>query len=282
MTEDDDQATFRSDFTVELVRTTARRRSVLLEDQQDPDIEHYGLTYDGDDGVLEAMLVSTGKDRTVSEMSPEAKRGRIRFLMQNRHGTPFEHNSMIFRSEAPIFVYREWHRHRIGISINEMSGRYTELPGVFYIPPPQRPLVQVGKPGHYTYEAGTPADYEWLRSDMQMQAVLQYESYKKRLRLGYAKEVARMSLGVNIYSSMYWTCNARSLMAFLSLRTRREPFWIPTQQPLDYFMKNPGGAMFPSGPMWEIEASANALEQVFATLFPITYEAWNEFGRVCP
>lgn len=272
-----DQPTFRSDFTVELVQAAPSVGAV----------PHVG---DGDDSVLRAMLVSTNKDDTVSEMSEGEKRGKINFLMKNRHGTPFEHNSMTFRSEAPIVVYREWHRHRIGISINEMSGRYVELPGVFYIPPRERPLVQVGKPGAYTYVAGTNEQYDWLVADMQEQALFQYTSYQERLERGYAKEVARMSLGVNIYSSMYWTCNARSLMSFLSLRTRSEPFWEAAGEQHvaqgegaeKIFVQRPGGAMFPSGPMWEIEASARAMEQVFETLFPITYKAFCDFGRVCP
>lgn len=268
--------TFRSDFTVELVQAAPSIGAV----------PHVG---NGDDSVLRAMLVSTNKDDIVSEMSEGAKRGRINSLMRGRHGTPFEHNSMTFRSEAPIVVYREWHRHRIGVSINEMSGRYTELPGVFYIPPRERPLVQVGKTMAYQFENGTDEQYEWLVEDMKDQAEYQYHSYQDRLARGYAKEVARMSLGVNIYSSMYWTCNARSLMAFLSLRTRSEPFWneVDPEESAEvngpgFFYRSPGGAMFPSGPMWEIEASARAMEKVFKTLFPITYEAWDQNGRVAP
>lgn len=129
--------TFRSDFTVDLV-------------------EQLG----SDDSVLRAMLISTLKDASVDDMPREAKAGRIRYLMKGRHGTPFEHNIMTFRSEAPIFVYREWHRHRIGVSINEQSGRYVELPPMFYIPPPERALKQVGKPGAYEYVAGTAEDYD--------------------------------------------------------------------------------------------------------------------------
>lgn len=272
-----EQPTFRSDFTVELVGT-----SVTAWHEGDA-----GET--GDHAVLRAMLVSTGKDDSVSEMDPDAMQGRINFLVKNRHGTPFEHNSLIFRSEAPIFVYREWHRHRIGVSINEMSGRYTELPGVFYVPPPERPLVQVGKVGHYTYVPGTDDDYDEMVDEIHSVCRAAYRSYQAMLRGGIAKEVARMVLPVNIYSGMYWTCNARSLMAFLSLRTRAEPYWqeIDPEESVEvngpgFFSRNPGGAMFPSGPMWEIEASARAMEQVFATLFPMTHKAFNEFGRVCP
>ncbi len=219
----------------------------------------------GDESVIEAMLVSSDKDQLIQEMLEIPKtEGRIRFLMRMRHGTPFEHNALKFYVEAPIFVFREWHRHRIGWSYNEQSGRYSELPPMFYVPPLDRPLIQVGKPGAYTYIPGSSLDYEWLVNDIKEQATWQYLSYQIRLKRGIAKEVARMSLGVNIYSKMYATCNARSLMAFLSLRTNE-----PT-------------ATFPSTPMWEIEAAARMTEEVFERLFPLTYKAWVEFGRVAP
>lgn len=219
----------------------------------------------GDESVIEAMLVSSDKDHLISEMLEIPKtEGRIRYLMRKRHGTPFEHNAMKFYVEAPIFVFREWHRHRIGWGYNEQSGRYSELPPMFYIPPPERPLIQVGKPGDYHYVPGDSLLYDWLIWDMKQQALWQYDSYQERLNRGIAKEVARMSLGVNIYSKMYATCNARSLMAFLSLRTT-EP-----------------ESTFPSTPMWEIEAAARLTEQFFEGLFPMTYKAFNDFGRVCP
>jgi thymidylate synthase (FAD) len=219
----------------------------------------------GDESIIEAMLVSSDKDQLVEEMLDIPKtEGRIRFLMRKKHGTPFEHNALKFYVEAPIFVFREWHRHRIGWSYNEQSGRYSELPPMFYIPPLNRPLKQVGKPGNYTYVPGTQEEYMWLQHDMRNQAISQYISYQERLKRGIAKEVARMSLGVNIYSKMYATCNARSLMAFLELRT------------------NEPEATFPSTPMWEIEAAARMTEITLKELFPITYDAWNEFGRVSP
>lgn len=219
----------------------------------------------GDESIIEAMLVSSDKDHLIEEMLEISKtEGRIRFLMRKKHGTPFEHNALKFYVEAPIFVFREWHRHRIGWSYNEQSGRYSELPPMFYVPPGDRPLKQVGKPGNYTYIPGTFLEYSWLVNDIRRQATSQYKSYQDRLERGIAKEVARMSLGVNIYSKMYATCNARSLMAFLSLRTNE-----PT-------------ATFPSTPMWEIEAAARMTENALKLLFPITYNAWVEFGRVAP
>lgn len=240
----------------------------------------------GDDSVLRAMLVSTSKDNTVAEMSEDEKFGKISFLMKNRHGTPFEHASLQFYAEVPIFVMREWHRHRIGVSYNEMSGRYTQLPPTYYIPAPNRNLVQVGKPGAYTFIPGEPEDHEWLINDMMEEAIANYARYENRLAAGIAKEVARMSLGVNIFTAQYFTTNPRSLMAFLSLRTNvGEAFWLPYGQgpeAQDLFEQNPGGAMFPSFPMREIEMAAEVMELEFEEKFPLTYAAFKEYGRVCP
>lgn len=259
--------TFRSDMTIELVDSMG-----------------------GDLSVLRAMMVSTKKDHTVDQYSEEDRFGKINFLMKNRHGTPFEHASLTFRAEVPIFVMREWHRHRIGVSYNEMSGRYTQLPPTYYIPAPERNLVQVGKPGHYTFEPGDSETYEWLRADMQQEAIENYARYEERLDRGIAKEVARMSLGINIYTAQYFTCNPRSLMAYLSLRTKADPFWLAAGTQVvaqgegeeRIFVQSPGGAMFPSFPMREIEMASEMMEKEFAACFPSTYRAFTENGRVCP
>lgn len=219
----------------------------------------------GDSAVIEAMLVSTEDDEIVQEMLEEKTTyGRINFLMKNRHGTPFEHNALKFYMEMPIFVFREFHRHRIGFSYNEMSGRYRQLPPVYYVPGPGRNLVQVGKPGAYEFVPGDKETYEWLVEDMQNEAITNYARYEERLKRGIAREVARQSLGINIYSAQYATCNARSLMAFLSLRTKDLE------------------SLFPSFPMHEIEMVAEQMEEHFAELFPLTHRAFVENRRVAP
>lgn len=219
----------------------------------------------GDDAIIQAMLVSTDDALLVEEMlEQKTTYGRINFLMKNRHGTPFEHAALKFYVEAPIFVFREWHRHRIGWSYNERSGRYSQLGSEYYIPAPNRALIQIGKPGAYEYVAGTQEQYEWLIQDMMNEARFNYSNYEKRLVRGYAKEVARMSLGLNIYTAMFATCNPRSLMAFLSLRTKDL------------------GSKFPSFPMWEIEMCARSTEIALESLFPLTYRAFLENGRVAP
>lgn len=214
-----------------------------------------------DDSVIRAMLVSTQGGEA---MDAEATFGRINFLMKNRHGTPFEHAAMTFYIEAPIFVFREFHRHRIGWSYNEMSARYTQLPAMFYVPGPGRPLVQEGKPGHYTFVPGTAEQADETVGHLAAAYQQSYETYERLIANGIAKEIARACLPVATYSAMFATCNPRSLMAFLSLRTKDE------------------GSTFPSFPQAEIEYVATAMEVEFARRFPLTHRAFRENGSVCP
>lgn len=221
-----------------------------------------------DDDVIESMLVSTMGDEIKQLWDDEGIEGidgRIRFLMRNRHGTPFEQNYFQFYVKAPIAVFREHHRHRIGWSYNEESGRYKVMKPHFYIPPPERPLIQTGKPGHYVMSPGD--DSQYSRMVARKTALFQrcYDDYLEELEDGVAKEVARGNLTVYLMTSMFASCNARSMMAFLSLRTD-EP-----------------ESAFPSKPMWEIDVLvARVYERALADTMPITYKAFCDFGRVCP
>lgn len=239
----------------------------------------------GDRSVIRAMLVSTAKDNTAYEMPDIAVAGRINALMRDRHGTPFEHSAMTFYVEAPIFVFREWHRHRIGVSINEQSGRYSELPPQFYMPPADRPLVKVEgtKQMDYLSEAGTPEQQALVDKEVRYACRVAYASYQAMLDAGIVKEVARIVLPVGLYSKMYWTCNPRSLMAFLSLRVRKEPYWVELPPNMEgNFYRNEGGAMFPSKPQHEINVAANLCEQILAYGWPLTHAAFVRHGRVAP
>jgi len=171
--------------------------------------------------------------------------------------------------KAPIFVFREFHRHRIGFSYNEMSGRYTELLPEFYIPSEDRPLVQQGRAGAYEFVAGSHDQWRDMRASMENAYYVAWGEYQDMLHDGVAKEVARMVLPVGIFSQMIVTCNARSLMSFLSLRT-----------------KNPGSA-FPSYPQAEIEMvadqmGADQMEAAWENLMPVTAAAFTANGRVAP
>src|SRR3954452_14034366 len=198
--EESPEVTFRSDVTVELVRASA----------QDAD-------------VLFAARVSTQGEQSLEQLDADAQRskGLINYLMRDRHGSPFEHNSMTFYVQAPIFVFREFMRHRIA-SYNEESGRYRELRPVFYVPGDARNRVQPARPRAYKFERGTPEMTELVRQEAKASSTQAYESYQRMLQAGVAREVARIVLPLNLYSSMYVTMNSRSLMNFLSLRTKRE------------------------------------------------------------
>ncbi|RPF45715.1 thymidylate synthase (FAD) [Streptomyces sp. Ag109_G2-6] len=189
--------------------------------------------------------------------------GLIKYLMRERHGSPFEHGSITLYIEAPIFVFREWQRHRIA-SYNEESGRYRELKPDFYLPAVGRNLVQTGKPGHYRFEPGTPEQFATVDAELLRAYETAYQSYERMLSAGIAREVARAALPVGIYSSMYVTLNPRGLMNFLSLRIHRED------------------AAFVSNPQREIEMCAEKAEAIFAELMPVTHAAFEANGRVAP
>ena len=113
-----------------------------------------------DSDVIFAARVSTMGEQTLDDAASGVEagskdKGLINFLMRDRHGSPFEHNSMTFYVQAPLFVFREFMRHRIA-SYNEESGRYREMRPVFYVPGADRSLVQVGKPGAYDFIPGDP------------------------------------------------------------------------------------------------------------------------------
>jgi len=181
----------------------------------------------------------------------------IGFLLKNRHGTPFEQNFFRFRVKAPIFVFREWHRHRIGISINEWSARYSELKEEFYIPDAEHIRVQVGKPGQYTYEPCDKTTALFFQAALTTHCEKSFKYYKEAIGMGIAKEQARFFLPVNVYSEMYWSCNARSLMNFLSLRNAPKA-------------------------MWEIRQYAAQLENIFREVMPVTHQYFIENGRIAP
>jgi thymidylate synthase (FAD) len=237
-----DEIVFREDMSVELVKSSA-----------------------SDADVIWAARVSTAGDKSLEDVGSDASKseGLINYLARERHGSPFEHTSMTFFISAPIFVFREFMRHRIA-SYNEESGRYRELKPVFYIPSKERKLVQIGKAGAYTFVDGTPEQYEITVKSIKETCILAYANYQKMLDAGVAREVARAVLPVTLYSSMYVTMNARALMNFLSLRTSRD------------------GSHFPSYPQREIEMVAEKMEAEFAKLMPITYGAFQKSGRIAP
>ncbi len=222
-----------------------------------------------DESVVQAARVSTVGE-ACQESEPGEHAGLINYLMKHRHGTPFEHNSITFFVRAPIFVWREWHRHRIGFSYNEESARYKVLEPLFYLPESSRPMFKVDgwKPGRPKFTQ-IDSDFEYdkfrtLKGNLQYIYQAAYQAYLENLDLGIDPGLARDCLPVGIYSSCWVTCNARSLMAFLSLRTHD-----PNADRVSY-------------PLFEIEVAARKCEEHFAKLFPLTYDAWAKNGRIAP
>lgn len=240
-----DLATYSSDITVELIKHSASDLDVVTAAWVSTKGERSKTTTD---------------DTTVSDSKVS---GLINYLMRDRHGSPFEHSYFTFYVKAPIFVWREHMRHRIA-SYNEESGRYKVLDPEFYMPPRERKLVQIGKTGHYEFVEGTNTQYAVMLTSLKRTCENSYKDYLQMLNNGIAKEVARMVLPVNIYSSAYVTMNARALMNFISLRVNSED------------------AKFPSYPQREIELVGEKYEDIFSTIMPITYQSFINNGRVAP
>lgn len=175
--------------------------------------------------------------------TPDDDRKLIRYLLDNEHGTPFEHNALKFHIKAPIFVARQWFRHRIGQSFNEVSMRYREAKDEFYFPALWR--APKGKQGSVNADL----DHAALNRDLAEGCEEQMARYREAIRLGAAPEMARLHLPVNLYTEWYWTVNARSLMAFMKLRSEQHA-------------------------QWEIRQYSNTLWEIFAWTFPWTAEAF--------
>ncbi len=259
-------------------------RVIVLDHGYIEPIEHWG----SDERIIEAARMSTGKGflgwgpETQCEycggyeadsssdcagsfgghnFGPFGKPGDeklLRFLWENRHHTPFEMAGLTFEIKAPIFVFREWHRHRTQ-SYNEMSARYTPLPNENYIPSVERLMLNASGTNR---QAGTVAGADALtveRAD-RFRSVMQthYDEceliYQDALRDGVPKELARIHLPVGRYSRMRASANLRNWIGFLTLR-------------LD------------SAAQWEIRQFAIAVGQAVAERFPRTWILFSEKQR---
>jgi thymidylate synthase (FAD) len=203
--------------------------------------------------VVNAARVSFARRK---EEMDESDEGLIRFLMRDRHGTPFEHNSFRFHIRSPIFVAREWMRHRVG-SFNEFSMRYAKATDDFYVPDADDVRTQVGKPGAYTFDPVGPELADETREAMREVYEQAYATYERLVERGVAREVARSVLPVGAYTEFYWTVNARALMNFVSLRNAE------TAQR-------------------EIQRYAEAVESFLADKMPVTHAAFVAGERLAP
>ena len=207
--------------------------------------------------VVNGARVSFARHKAEMDESDE---GLIRFLMRDKHGTPFEHNAFRFHVRAPLFVAREWFRHRVG-SFNEFSMRYAKASDDFYVPAAEDVRTQVGKPGAYTFEQVDDAlaeeTREAARREIEDNAMRAFQAYERLLEQDVAKEVARAVLPLSTYTKYYWSCNPRSLMHFCALRNHEAA-------------------------QYEIRQYAAAAEMFLERLMPITHAAFLANGRVAP
>lgn len=207
----------------------------------------------GDHGTdMEAGIIEAARQSTQGSFRGwDQDEKLLGFLHRNKHATPFEFAGMVIEVRAPIFVFREWHRHRTQ-SYNEMSARYSPLPDQAYVPTVERIMLNAGKQGGAV--AGTkPIGLEMaerVRHDMEQAYQIAEFDYQQFLREGVPKELARCVLPVGRYSQMRASACLRNWLAFLTLRLD------PAAQ-------------------WEIRQYAEAVGQIIAQEFPRT---WALFG----
>ena len=203
----------------------------------------------GDNRVVSSARVSFG---AVSKGEEQDKR-LIKYLLEHAHHTPFEHCYFQFHVCCPIFVARQWMRHRWG-SFNEVSARYTQVQDEFYIPAQFRGQDTKNKQGSVPSSA---LDQKALIKLYEDSVEASYAAYKKLIEAGVAREMARGVLPVCQYTQFYWSVNARSLLNFLSLRTDKHA-------------------------QWEIRVYADAIAKIFQEKMPWSWEAFDNLSRKLP
>lgn len=220
------EITIRSDMGVELIQTW------------------------GDDAlVAKAARVSTGRDQIENSKIS----GLINYLVSEGHHSTLEHCGLTFRFEAPLFVLGQFVRHR-HISPNVQSGRYTKFEPVFYLPSPERPLVNVGTSARPELVPSGDDEVDMNSRIRQSQSAEDaYFYYQQLLDLGVANEVARNVLPQSTYTSWYASANLRAWLHFLGLRN---------------------GSF--GHPQYEIADLAEQVEEHFEEHFPLVYKAWRD------
>ena len=198
-----------------------------------------------DEDIVYAARISTRGLRSKND-----DRRLLDYLIRHDHLSPLEMAELKFEVKAPIFVARQWFRHRTG-NYNEISGRYTRLPEDIYIPENLRGQDHVNRQGSVE---GTPGDLEHLEEAYREHVVRSRELYERLLEHGVARELARAILPLSQYTVFIYKSDLRNLLHFLKLR-------------LD------------SHAQYEIRVYAEAIEGIVARLFPLTHEAWRRNVR---
>jgi len=176
-------------------------------------VDHMG----DDSAIVQAARASTGK----GTKSPEKDRQLIRYMLRNRHTSPFEMVEFKFHARMPIFVARQWVRHRTA-NINERSGRYSELEHEAYVPETLRVQDKVNKQGSNEAELDNEVA---IKRCMKNDQELLFQRYSDNLESGVAKELARINLPLSTYTEWYWKIDLHNLFHFLSLRMHPHAQW---------------------------------------------------------
>ncbi len=216
------------------------------------------IDYMGDDAaVVQAARVSygTGTKRKRDDQ------GLINYLMRHRHTSPFEMCEVKIHAKMPIFVARQWARHRVA-SLNEVSGRFSILDREFYVPEPENLATQSKSNRQGRGDVLPPDKAQRVLDLLREDAARAYEHYEQLLGLngdsgevddsGLARELARMNLSVNLYTQWYWKIDLHNLLGFLALRADAHA-------------------------QYEIRVYAQALLDVVKAWVPLTYDAFMEY-----
>lgn len=209
-----------------------------------------GSDDDNEVGIVEAARQST--QGSFRGWDQDAK--LLKYLYDNKHATPFEFAGMIMEVQAPIFVFREWHRHRTQ-SYNEMSARYTPLPDLYYMPDPDNVFERASAISHNRQAQGAKAMTPeavalWLQRVANFWNIAETH-YKNALNDGVPKELARIVMPVGHYTKMRASANLRCWLGFLTLRMD------PVAQ-------------------WEIREFAKVVAKVVESIFPRTFKLFVE------
>jgi len=214
----------------------------------------------GDDtAIVNAARVSTiyleAQDRYVPApaKTPEQDAKLIDYLMRNRHTSPFEMVEFKFHVSLPIFVARQWIRHRMA-SYNEFSGRYSVLPDKFYYPSQDGAWAQSLTNKQGSDGAVSAEDVDWFLTTLLKWCEAGYHAYKEALERGFSKERARFFIANTVYTQWYWKVDLKNLLDFCRLRTDAHA-------------------------QWEIQEYARAVLALIQPSVPVTIAAWEKAGR---
>jgi thymidylate synthase (FAD) len=243
------------DFNEQLARTAKAKEVMLATPRNVLDHGYVRLVdYMGSDlSVIRAARVSYDADWRFCDLGEEISKDEklIRRLWNDKHTSPFEAVTFTFEIMAPIFVFRQWHRHRTW-SFNEVSARYTELPEVFYVPDPALVGEQStsNKQGRQDY-AGCETDREDECANFRKCCEASFNEYRNLLDAGWPRELARAVLPVSTYSRMFATVDLLNLMKFLGLRDHQHA-------------------------QYEIQVYAQAMRKLIEPIVPVCMEAFEE------